>query len=202
MKTPIVLSCAVSLCLPLAVRAERADAFKQARVEYGDVHYDQVAQKTIATGHVIITRGTLVLDGDRAEVDEAPEGYRTFILRAAPGKVATFREKRDGGQDLWSEGRAERIEYDERTDVVKLFSRAMIRQLDGQRITHQMEDAYIAYDQRKEVLVGQNDSSGGGKPANGRGSMTFEPRRSLPAAPSPAAAPAAAAAPAPARAGD
>jgi hypothetical protein len=53
-----------------------------------------------------------------------------------------------GGPDLWYEGRAERIEYDERTDVVKLFSKAMIRQLEGQDVTHQMDDAFIAYDQR------------------------------------------------------
>jgi lipopolysaccharide export system protein LptA len=181
MKAFTLIYSAVLLALPIAAQAEHADSLKQAHAEFGDVRYDKAAQKTVATGHVIITRGTMVLDADRAEVDEAAEGYRTFILTAAPGQFATFRVKRDGGPDLWSEGHAERIEYDERTDVVKLFSKAMIRQLDGQDVTHQMDDAFIAYDQRQEVLVGRNDASGGDRPSGSRGTMTFEPRRTLPA---------------------
>jgi lipopolysaccharide export system protein LptA len=87
--------------------------------------------------------------------------------------------KSDSGPDVWSEGHAERIEYDERADTVKLFSRAMIRQLERGRITHQMEQAFISYDSRNEVLLGQNDSSGSNVPSKSRGMLTFEPRRSL-----------------------
>ncbi|WP_036167663.1 LptA/OstA family protein [Massilia sp. 9096] len=180
MKPFALTSFAFLLSLPLAVHAERADALKQVHADFGVVRYDKAAQKTIATGHVVITRGTMVLDAERAEVDEAADGYRTFILTAAPGGFASFRVKRDGGPDLWSDGQAERIEYDERTDVVKLFSKATLRQLEGQDVTQRMDDAFISYDQRSEVLVGRNDPVGGDRPSNGRGSMTFAPRRALP----------------------
>ena len=190
MKKILAAACAVLLLAPLAGRAERADALKPLKVDYNDIHIDNVTQNTIATGNVVITRGTMVLKSDRAEVKESPEGYRTFILTAAPGKLATFRQKRDGGPDLWAEGHAQRIEYDERADVIKLFSNAQIRQLEGQKITQQMDQAFISYDSRKEVLLGRNDASGVDKPGQGRGSMTFEPSRKAAAAasaPAPAA---------------
>jgi lipopolysaccharide export system protein LptA len=185
-----ILAAAVFLLVPLAASAERADALKPVNIKYDNANVDQVTQNYIATGNVVITRGTMVLKSDRAEVKEAPDGYHTFILTADPGKLATFRQKRDGGPDLWDEGQAQRIEYDERNDLVKLFSKAMIRQLEGQKVTQEMDSEFISYDNRKEVLVGRNDASGTDKPGNGRGSITLQPHRppaaAAPAAPAPA----------------
>jgi lipopolysaccharide export system protein LptA len=196
MKTIVAAACALFLLAPVAGRAERADALKPINIEYNSIFADNASQNTIATGNVIITRGTMVLKSDRAEVKESPEGYRTFILTAAPGKLATFRQKRDGGPDLWAEGHAQRIEYDERADVIKLFTNAQIRQMEGQKITQQMDQAFISYDSRKEVLLGRNDASGADKPGQGRGSMTFEPSRKAAASAAAPAAPAASTAPA------
>lgn len=185
-----ILAAAIFLLLPLAASAEKADALKPINIEYDKADVDQVTQNYVATGNVVITRGTMVLKSDRAEVKEAPDGYHTFILTAAPGKIATFRQKRDDGPNMWDEGQAQRIEYDERNDLVKLFSKAVIRQLEGTKITQEMDSEFISYDNRKEVLVGRNDASGADKPGGGRGSITLQPRR--PAAGTPAA-PAAAA---------
>lgn len=184
-----ILAAAIFLLVPLAASAERADALKPINIQYDKANVDQVTQNYVATGNVIITRGTMILKSDRAEVKESPDGYHTFILTAEPGKLATFRQKRDGGPDLWDEGRAQRIEYDERNDLVKLFSKAMIRQLEGQKVTQEMDSEFISYDNRKEVLVGRNDATGADKPGNGRGSITLQPHRA-PAQATPAAAPA------------
>ena len=169
---------AVFLLIPLAASAERADVLKPINIQYEKANVDQAAQNYVATGNVVITRGPMVLKSDRAEVKEAPDGYHTFILTADPGKLATFRQKRDGGPDLWDEGQAQRIEYDERNDLVKLLSKAMIRQLEGKKVTQEMDSEFISYDNRKEVLVGRNDASGADKPGNGRGSITLQPHRS------------------------
>jgi lipopolysaccharide export system protein LptA len=169
---------AIFLLVPLAASAERADALKPINILYDKANVDQVTQNYVAIGNVIITRGTMILKSDRAEVKESPDGYHTFILTADSGKLATFRQKRDGGPDLWDEGQAQRIEYDERNDLVKLFSKAMIRQLEGQKVTQEMDSEFISYDNRKEVLVGRNDATGADKPGNGRGSITLQPHRS------------------------
>jgi lipopolysaccharide export system protein LptA len=185
-----ILAAAIFLLVPLAASAERADALKPINIEYDKANVDQVTQNYVATGNVIITRGTMILKADRAEVKESPDGYHTFILTADPGKLATFRQKRDGGPDLWGEGQAQRIEYDERADLVKLFSKAVIRQLEGKKVTQEMASEFISYDNRKEVLLGLNDAKGADKPGNGRGSITLQPHRTPAAGAAPAPAPA------------
>jgi lipopolysaccharide export system protein LptA len=184
MKT--ILAAAIFLLVPLAASAEKADALKPVDIAFDNANVDQVTQNYVATGNVVITRGTMILKSDRAEVKESPDGWRTFILTANPGKLATFRQKRDGGPDLWGEGQAQRIEYDERSDLVKLFSKAVIRQLEGKKVTQEMASEFISYDNRNEKLLGLNDANGVSKPGNGRGSITLQPRRA-PAAGTPAA---------------
>lgn len=179
---------AVIFLLPLAAMAEKADALKPVEINYnGEAHVDQVTQSYTVTGNVVITRGTMVLHSDRAEVKESPEGYKTVILTASPGKVATFKQKRDGGPDLWSDGQAQRIEYDERADVVKLFSAAVVRQLEGGRVSNEVRGAFISYNNRTEVADVRNDANGENKPGQGRGTIILQPHRA-PAAGTPAAA--------------
>jgi lipopolysaccharide export system protein LptA len=174
----------------LGALAERADALKPVQMDYDKADLDQVTQTYILTGNVVITRGTLTLKSDKALLKETPEGYISVTLTAAPGRIATFRQKRDGGPDLWVEGQAQRIEYDERAELVKLFSSAIVRELDGGKLANEVNGEFISYDNRKEVVAVRNDASGETKPGAGRGRMILAPRRTSAATPAPAAAPA------------
>jgi len=168
----------------IGAQAERADSLKQAKVDAVSIDTDQVTGNHIATGDVVITRGTLTIKADKAVVSETPEGYMMVTLTSNPGKLATFRQKRDGGPDLWVEGQASRIEYDERTEIVKLFNNAVVKQLENGRLTNELDGQYIAYDNRKEVGAIRNDVSGNTKSGGGRSTLIIEPRRTVaPAAP-------------------
>jgi lipopolysaccharide export system protein LptA len=191
-----VIAAAFLSLLSLSASAERADSLKQAVINFDSLDVDEVTQTRILTGNVILTRGTLIMKSDRALVKETPEGYMSVTLTSGPGRVATFRQKRDGGPDLWMEGQAERIEYDERQELVKLFSKAIVRQLENGRLTNELDGAYISYDSRKEVATVRNDASGESKLGGGRGTLIIAPRRGAPAAAPAAGAPAAKAAPA------
>lgn len=180
-----VLAAAFLSLVSLSASAEKADSLKQAVVEFDSLDVDEVTQTRILTGNVIVTRGTLTLKSDRALVKETPEGYMSVTLTSNPGRVATFRQKRDGGPDLWMEGQAERIEYEEREEVVKLFSKAVVKELENGRVTNELVGPYIAYDNRREVATVRNDPSGQTKAGGGRGTLIIAPRR---AAPAPAAA--------------
>ena len=175
--------------LSLTASAERADSLKQAVVNFDSLDVDEVTQTRILTGNVVLTRGTLILKSDRALLKETPEGYMNVTLTSNPGRVATFRQKRDGGPDLWVEGQAERIEYDERVELVKLFSKAIVKELENGRLTNELDGAYISYDNRKEVATVRNDASGETRSGGGRGTLIIAPRRTAPAT-APAAAPA------------
>ena len=193
-----ILVAAFLSLLSLSASAERADSLKQAVINFDSLDVDEVTQTRILTGNVVLTRGTLVMKSDRALVKETPEGYMSVTLTTGPGRVATFRQKRDGGPDLWMEGQAERIEYDERVEVVKLFSKAIVKELEGGRLTNQIDGAFISYDSRREVATVRNDASGESKLGGGRGTLIIAPRKAAPAggAAAPAAgAPAAKAAP-------
>jgi len=186
MKSLFAAAFAAIALLPALARAERADAQKELQIAADSGTADQVTGSSIVTGNVVITRGTMVAKSDRAEVKETPDGFRTLVLTATPGKLATFRQKRDGGPDLWEEGQAERIEYDEKSDVIKLFSKALVRGLEGKKVTQEVTGQYLAYDNRTEVVNVRNDPSGADKPGGGRVTLTLQPQRRAGAAPAPA----------------
>ena len=177
MKSLIAAAFAAIALLPALASAERADAQKELQITADAADADQVSGSSVVTGNVVITRGTMVAKSDRAEVKETPDGFRTLVLTATPGKLATFRQKRDGGPDLWEEGQAERIEYDEKSDVIKLFSKALVRGLEGKKVTQEVTGQYLAYDNRTEVVNVRNDPSGADKPGGGRVTLTLQPQR-------------------------
>lgn len=176
----------------LGASAEKADIGKRAVIDYDSLLVDEVTQTTTLTGNVVVTKGTLVLRAEKTVLKQSPEEDIYVTLTTTAGKKATFRQKRDGGPDLWVEGEAQRIEYDERTGVVKFFGSARIRQLDGANMTDEIKSEFISYDSLREVFAARNDASGASKPGAGRGQLIIAPRkpRAAPDAPAPAPAPA------------
>lgn len=156
--------------------AEKADADKPTNVEADQMAYDDVRQINTFTGNVVLTRGTLIMKAHKLVVTQDPAGYQFATLYAAPGRLASFRQKRDGGENLWIEGQAERIEYDGKVDVVKLFSKAKMRRLDGDKLTDEIEGEFISYDNRNEFFSVNNTPAGTSKPGAGRIKATIQPR--------------------------
>jgi lipopolysaccharide export system protein LptA len=167
----------------LSASAEKADAGKQAVIDYNTLHVDEVTQTSTLTGDVVVTKGTLVLHAEKAVVKQTAEGDLQITLNAGEGKQATFRQKRDGGPDLWIEGEAQRIEYDERTAVMKLYGSAKVRRLEGNKTSDEIQSEFISYDSLREVFA----ATGAGKTGQSRGRMIITPTKR--GAPAPASAP-------------
>ena len=170
----ILLFALIGLLSLSAARAEKADSAKPTVIEADQGSADDLRQSRTLTGNVVLVRGTLIMKAGRAVVTEDPQGYQFATFWAAPGALATFRQKRDGG-DLWVEGEAERIEYDNKTEIVKLFSRARLKRLEGSTPSDEVEGAFISYDSRKEFFAVENTSSGQSKPGGGRVKMVIQP---------------------------
>lgn len=183
----IIIGAMLALLATMAA-AERADANKNAVINAESIDADQVSLTRILNGNVTVDRGTMRLTSDKAVVKETPEGYMMVTLSSAPGKLATFRQKRDGGGDLWVDGQAQRIEYDDKSQIVKLFGAAKIKQLDGSKVTDELNAEFVSYDSRTEKLVSRNDVSGENKVGKGRSTLIIAPHRPVVApAPAPAA---------------
>ena len=175
--TVTLVTAAALLYGPQLVHAETADFSKPTNVEANQMFYDEAKQTNTFIGNVVLTRGTLVMHADKLLVRQDPAGHQYATLYAPPGGAAKFRQKRDGGKDLWIEGSAaDRIEYDTKTEVAKLFRQAKVKMLDGARVTDEVEGEFISYDSRAEFYSVSNSTSGESKPGGGRVRATLQPR--------------------------
>ena len=165
---------AVALVMP--AHAERGDRLQKINIaadESGQI--DLQNQVVVYTGNVVISRGTMVIRAARVEVRQLPSGYYTAVAFGAANKPATFRQKRDGAGDQWVEGEAERIEYDGKIELVKLFSKARVKRIEGSKPGDVVEGEFISYDSRKEFFSVKNTPTGDSKPGAGRGTMVIQP---------------------------
>ena len=161
---------------PLA-HAEKADLEKPTNIEANQMFYDESKQTNTFIGNVVLTRGTLVMHAEKVLVLKSSTGHQFVTMYAAPGGITTFRQKRDGGKDLWIEGfAADRIEYDTKTEVAKLFKQAKVKMLDSGRPTDEVEGDFISYDSRAEFYTVTNSQTGESKPGGGRIRAVIQPR--------------------------
>ena len=149
---PLILMAALAAIAVLPAAAETADRDKPMNAEADALRYDDLKQTSIFTGNVVITKGTTIIRGAQVDVSQDPEGYQQAVSIAAPGKLAFYRKKRDG-VDEYIEGEGERIEYDSRTDLVKLIKRAVVRRYKGATLSDETTGALIVYDNNTDVFT-------------------------------------------------
>jgi len=142
------------------VHAEREDKNRPMNIEADELVHDDLKQVTVFKGHVVITKGTIVLKGDRIELKEDPQGFQYGLITPEPGTRAFYRQKREGLNEFM-EGEAERIEYDGRLDRVTLTQRAVLRRYKGSALNDEMSGQVITYDHLKETfrIDGKSSSS-------------------------------------------
>lgn len=172
-----------ALAFPAA--AERADRDKPTQIEGNQCITEELKQVSVCTGNVVLIRGTLRITGERMEVRQDPEGYRQATVTAAPGQLATFRQRQDSarpGVDEHVEGAAERIEYDERAETVRLIQRAQWKRLENEQPRDEIAGNLITYDSRSATyrVAGGTDGSG-----DGRVRLILSPRPDAPSAQTP-----------------
>lgn len=179
---PLHLAPALVLALfvvPPHAQAERADRNLPMNVEADHLRYDDVRQSSVFTGRVVITQGSLVLRGSRVEIRQDAQGYQFGRVSAEPGARAFYRRKRDG-VDEFIEGESESIEYDGRTDTVRLIGRAELRRLRGAQLADEITGSLIVFNNLDETFSVDGAPPGGG---GGRVRAVLAPRTATPAPP-------------------
>lgn len=172
---------AILFCAAQSAYAEKADSLKETQIDAENLKHDGKLNITTLTGDVVLTRGTLVVRASRAVLTELGGRQKNAQLFSSPGKLASFRQKRDGGENLWVEGEAERIEYNDKTEEVKFISKAKIRYLEGKKVTQEQEGEFLSYDSLNDVFLATNTSSGQRVPGAGRVKLTIQPKTEKPA---------------------
>ncbi|MDD2881160.1 MAG: lipopolysaccharide transport periplasmic protein LptA [Rhodoferax sp.] len=154
MKTPFLpwlLLGVLTLAAPW-VLAEKADRDKPMNVEADALRYDDLKQLSVFTGRVVLTKGSILIRGGKVEVRQDPQGNQFGLVTAEPGKLAFFRQKREG-VDEYIEGEGERIEYDGQADTVKFITRAQLRRYQGAKLNDEFNAGVIVYNNTTEVFT-------------------------------------------------
>jgi lipopolysaccharide export system protein LptA len=135
-----IFAMAALAALPAA--AERADRDKEIVVGADRLTADDNAKTSTFEGSVVITQGTMRMTADKVTLREDKDRHKYYVALGGP---VTFRQKRDN-VDEWIEGFAERAEFDDRNDTLKLFNRARVK-----RNNDELAGDVITYDMKREV---------------------------------------------------
>ncbi len=146
----VFLIAAMALFTGLA-SAEKADRDKPMNVEADAMRYDDLKQITVFSGKVVLTKGTILIRGATLDFRKDPDGTQFGVITAEPGKLAFFRQKREG-LDEYFEGEGELIEYNGRTDAVKVTNNAQLRRYRGATLSDEFTGGVILYNNTTEVV--------------------------------------------------
>jgi len=136
--------------------AERADRDKPMNVESDALRYDDAKQVSVFTGKVVLTKGTMLIRGAQMDIRQDNDGNQYGVVKAEPGKLAFFRQKRDtraGEPDEYMEGEAEQITYDGKADAVTFQRRAILRRYVASKLNDEITGDIIVYDNSTSVLT-------------------------------------------------
>jgi lipopolysaccharide export system protein LptA len=154
----LLLAAALALGAPAAL-AEKADREKEIVVGADHATGDDANKVSTFEGSVVITQGTMRMTASRVTVKEDADRHKIYVATGAP---VTFRQKRDN-VDEWVEGFAERAEFDDRKDELRLFNRARVTSNQNQ-----LTGDFISYDMRREVAEVAGAPPGQKPPADSR----------------------------------
>ncbi len=152
----LLLASVLVLATGSAAHAEKTDRDQPMHIEADSLVRDDAKLTSVFTGNVVITKGSIVLRGARVQVQEDGQGHQSGIVTAAPGQRAYFRQKRDtpkGAPEEFIEGEAETIDWDGRTELVKLKQRAELRRLRAGVLSDDISGALITYNNATDIFT-------------------------------------------------
>lgn len=188
----LTLSAALALGLAPGLHAQPAQGTQPAQpmlIEADALNHDQTGLVSVFTGNVVITQGTLLLRGQRAELRQDAQGNQSGVLQGAAGQRAFFRQQRPGLNELL-EGEALRIEYDSATGVLRLIDQAVLRRLRAGALSDQASGSLIVINRQTERFSVEGGTAAR-TPENplGRVRAVITPRPEAPPGATPATAP-------------
>lgn len=167
MKRFSLVACALLMLGPGAY-AERADREKEIVVGADRLVADDANKTSTFEGNVVVTQGTMRMTAAKVTVREDKDKFKYYVASGAP---VTFRQKRDK-VDEWVEGYADRAEFDDRNDVVKLYNKANVKSNQNQ-----LAGDFISYDMRREVAEVMGAPPGVKAPTESRVKVIITPAK-------------------------
>jgi lipopolysaccharide export system protein LptA len=162
---------AAAIACATGALAERADREKEIVIGADRLTADDANRTSTFDGNVVVTQGTMRITAAKVTVREDAERFKHYVASGAP---VTFRQKRDK-VDEWIEGFAERAEFDDRNDVLKLFNRARVKSNQNE-----ITGDFISCDMRRELCDVSGAPPGKAAPPDSRVKVIILPPKKAP----------------------
>jgi len=143
---------ALAFCASSAATALEADKQQPTTIDANQMTYNEKSNVNVFTGNVLLTRGSLVIRGDKLTLTELPDGSQ---LAKVEGKPARFKQQRDSKNPsdvLLINGTGNMIEFDGAKAVVTLTGTASLQKSTNGQLTESISGNKITYEQNTEFL--------------------------------------------------
>jgi lipopolysaccharide export system protein LptA len=166
LKAGAFLLAALAAIAPPPAAADRADREKEIVINADRSLADDNNRILTFEGNVVVTQGTMRITAARLTMKEDAERNKSYV---ATGSPVTFRQKRDK-VDEFVDGEARRAEFDEKTDMLRLYERGRVKS--G---ANEITGDFISYDMRREVAEVSGAPPGQQAPPNSRVKVIIVP---------------------------
>lgn len=156
-------------------QAEKADRQQQMFIEADrQAKADLLGQVMVYSGNVVISQGSMLLRAERIEMRTMADGYRAATATGLPGKPATWRQRRDGVDEV-VEGSADRIDFDGRADTLRFQGNSVVRRLRAGTVADEITGGTILWNNLAEVFTVEGGTKTATNPT-GRVRAVLSPR--------------------------
>jgi lipopolysaccharide export system protein LptA len=143
----LVLSYALlTACFITAAHAEKADQDKPVILEAEKVSVNDVQQVYELDGQVLLTKGSILITGEKGNIKVDPEGYEYVDVQGNPESTASFRQRREGPANEFMQGRGQTVTYNAKTELLTLTGDASLKRLHNMQMLDQLRGWKIDYD--------------------------------------------------------
>ena len=143
----LVLSSALLVaCFITIAHAEKADQDKPVILEAEKVSVNDVQQVYELDGQVLLTKGSILITGEKGNIKVDPEGYEYVDVQGNPESTASFRQRREGPANEFMQGRGQTVTYNAKTELLTLTGDASLKRLHNMQMLDQLRGWKIDYD--------------------------------------------------------
>ena len=146
----IISTVAMAACMMTVAHAEKADQNKPVILEAEKVSVNDVQQIYELDGEVLLTKGSILITGEKGNIKVDPEGYEYVDVQGNADSIASFRQRREGLANEFMQGRGKTVTYNAKTELLTLTGDADLKRLHNMQMLDQLRGWKIEYDDVKQ----------------------------------------------------
>ena len=150
LRKPVLSFGLLAACFIAPAHAEKADQDKPIILEAEKVSVNDVQQVYELDGQVLLTKGSILITGEKGNIKVDPEGYEYVDVQGNPESTASFRQRREGPVNEFMQGRGQTVTYNAKTELLTLTGEASLKRLHNMQMLDQLRGWKIDYDDVKQ----------------------------------------------------